>query len=229
MIDKKLIYSSQEHKLERYRWIYDAVISKLYDKALHLSLTPFGERLLRESVFNAVTYKPKDKILDLCCGTGTLILFLAKLLYQNCEIYGIDISQGQIHQAKKKNKVTNLRFMVMNAADLKFNNNRFDKVIISAALHEMDSQLRMKVLSEAFRVLKKEGFLIIFEHNEPKEPLLRILYNFYLGFMEKILSHSFEMQRHIFMELKKTGFIIKKQVFLVKKWHKFFQIIVCKK
>ena len=117
----------------------------------------------------------------------------------------------------------------MNAANLKFDKDRFDKVIISAALHEMDSQLRIKVLSEAGRVLKKGGFLIIFEHHEPKEVILRIFYNFYLGFIEKILSYSFDMQRHIFMELKNTGFILQKQRFLDKKWHKFFQIIVCKK
>jgi ubiquinone/menaquinone biosynthesis C-methylase UbiE len=217
-------------KSDRYKWIYDSIISKLYNGALKVGLTPYGESILRTSVFEVISpyINRGDKILDACCGTGTLTLLLANLLYSDCELIGVDLSPGQIIQAKKKDKYPNLRFEVMDASDLRFKNEYFDKIIVSAALHEMNAVLRGKVLSEIYRVLKKGGYFVIFDHHEPSEIKLRILYNFYLGFLEKILSHSFEMQRKIFKELNKANFGIQKQI-PITKFLKFFQIIVSRK
>ena len=72
----------------------------------------------------------------------------------------------------------------MNANDLKFFNESFDKIIISAALHEMIKKQRLNVLSEVNRVLKKNGYFLIFDHHEPSKPIYRILYNYYLGIIE---------------------------------------------
>jgi len=117
----------------------------------------------------------------------------------------------------------------MDAHNLNFTKETFNVVLISAALHEMDNALRSKVLNEVHRVLKKEGYLLIFDHHEPSEPKLRIFYNFYLGFWEKILSHSFEMQRNILRELRGAKFEIINQIILDKKFYKFFQLIISRK
>ncbi|MFW9784690.1 MAG: hypothetical protein ACFFFB_20590, partial [Candidatus Heimdallarchaeota archaeon] len=76
--------------------------------------------------------------------------------------------------------------------------------------------------------LKKGGILLIFEHHEPRRISLRILFNFYLGFIEKLTSNSFEMQRTILRETIKSGFKILKQI-PIKKFLSFFQIILLKK
>ena len=86
----------------------------------------------------------------------------------------------------------------------------------------MRSNQRLKVLKEVYRILKKDGYLLIFDHHEPSKVGIRILYNFYLGFWEKLLSHSFDMQRNILRELKKTGFIILKQT-PIKEFYIFFK------
>ncbi|MFW9823513.1 MAG: class I SAM-dependent methyltransferase, partial [Candidatus Thorarchaeota archaeon] len=203
------------------------VISRLYDIGLKVGLTPTGENLLRRSVYRALYpyVKTGDHILDLCCGTGTLTIFLKKLLFKDCKITGIDLSYGQITQARKKNNYPNLKFYVMDANDLKFPNGFFNHVVISAALHEMNKKQRLNVLSEVYRVLKKGGTLIIFEHHEPSKSSLRILYNFYLGFIENLTSHSSEMQRNILQELKESGFSVLCQK-LIKNFLNFFQIII---
>ena len=218
------------YQSDRYKQTYDKFISKLYDIGLKIGLTPVGENILRTSVFQSLTsyIKRGNLILDLCCGTGTLTILFAKLLYKDCKIVGVDLSYGQIARAQKKNIYPNLEFKVMDANRLKFSNNYFDHVIISAALHEMDKDQRLNVLCEVRRVLKKGGVLLIFEHFEPKKITFRILYNFYLGFIEKITSHSFEMQRNILKELKKSGFNILEQT-PIKKFLTFFQIILSKK
>ena len=113
----------------------------------------------------------------------------------------------------------------MDANELKFTNGSFDHIIISAALHEMDKSQRLNVLSEIHRTLKKGGKLLIFEHHEPVKISLRILYNYYLGFIERLTSHSAEMQRNILEELKLTNFYLLNQI-PIKKFFSLFQIIV---
>ncbi len=213
-----------------YKQVYDIFISKFYDIGLKIGLTPNGENVLRTSVFKSVSpyIKKGDRILDLCCGTGTLTILLTKLLHKNCKIIGVDLSSGQIAKAQKKNRYSNLKFAIMDANDLLFPNDYFNQVVISAALHEMNKKQRLNVLSEIHRVLKKGGILLILEHHEPLKASLRILYNFYLGFIEKITSHSFEMQRNILKELNKMGFNILRQT-PIKNFLNFFQIILSKK
>ena len=216
---------------DRYRWIYNAIISKFYDRSMMIGLSIIGEQKLRETVINLISPRVmrNDSILDLCCGTGTLTTMLADSVYSDCNIVGIDLSEGQIFQAIKKNYNTNLEFKVMDASNLKFATESFNIVLISAALHEMNKALRFKVLQEAHRVLRRKGYLFIFDHHEPSEPKFRIFYNFYLGFWEKLLSHSFEMQRNIFRELKDIKFNPIDQIILNKKIYKFFQLIIFKK
>ncbi|MFW9948643.1 MAG: class I SAM-dependent methyltransferase [Candidatus Thorarchaeota archaeon] len=215
----------------RYKWVYDGVISKFYDRSLKIGLSLFGEKNLRKQVIRLISplINRNDFILDLCCGTGTLTTMLAASIYSDCKIIGVDLSEGQISQAIKKNHFSNLDFKVMDAGNLKFVSESFNIVLISAALHEMDKILRSKVLLEIHRVLKRNSYLIVFDHHEPSEPKLRIFYNFYLGFWEKILSHSSEMQKNIFRELKSAKFKLVDQIIFNKKFYKFFQLIITKK
>lgn len=215
----------------RYKWIYDGVISKLYDRSLKIGLSIFGEKNLRMHVINLILpfVNPSDTILDLCCGTGTLTMMLTNSIYPDCKIIGVDLSKGQLAEAIKKNNFPNLNFRLMDASNLKFASEGFDIVLISAALHEMNKTLRYRVLNEVYRVLKKDGYFFIFDHHEPSEPKLRIFYNVYLGFWEKILSHSSEMQRNILNELKNVNFTILDQIIFNKKFYKFFQLIISKK
>lgn len=222
-------HSMTDYQSKRYRDIYDVFISKLYDFGLKVGLMG-NERILRMSVFDVVSpyIKRGDHVLDLCCGTGTLTALLAKLFYSDCKIVGVDLSSGQIAQAQKKNIYPNLEFKVMDANYLEFPNEIFDIVIISAALHEMDKVQRLNVLSEIYRVLKREGYFLIFDHHEPSKTFLRVLYNFYLGFSEKLFSKSAKMQRNILRELKESNFNILKQI-PIKKFLSFFQIILTQK
>ncbi len=227
----------KEEKIEprktqnRYKWVYDGVISKFYDRSLKIGLSIFGEKNLRKHLINLISplIKRNDFILDLCCGTGTLTTMLANSVYSDCNIIGADLSEGQINRAIKKNHYSNLDFKVMDAGNLRFTPESFDIVLISAALHEMDKTLRYRVLEDIHRVLKGGSYLFIFDHHEPSEPKLRIFYNFYLGFWEKILSHSSEMQHNIFRELKGAKFELIDQIIFTKKFYKFFQLIICKK
>ncbi|GAH92580.1 unnamed protein product, partial [marine sediment metagenome] len=45
---------------------------------------------------------------------------LATSVHSDCKIVGIDLSEGQILQAVRKNHFSNLDFKVMDASNLKF-------------------------------------------------------------------------------------------------------------
>ena len=95
------------------------------------------------------------KILDIGCGSGRNFLS-----YPMQELYAIDFSFEMIKLAKEnaKKKGIDVELSVMNATNLRFEENFFDAVLCNAVLHCIPSREdRINVLSEIFRVLKKIG------------------------------------------------------------------------
>ncbi len=111
--------------------------------------------------------KRGDRVLDVCCGTGDQLFYFAKL---GIEGVGIDINPKMIKIAeKRKDKlgVKNISFLVGDAARLPFGENSFDFALISLALHEIEENLRDKIISEMKRVVKKDGFLLFIDFKSP--------------------------------------------------------------
>ncbi len=96
-----------------------------------------------------------QKILDIGCGTGEFSGLFNKESYT-----GIDINKEYINFAKTKKKKN---FLVMDATDLKFEDETFDAILVMAILHHLELAGVEKVLSEAKRVLKPNGKILILE------------------------------------------------------------------
>ena len=126
------------------------LIFSLLRKMIELNFVK--EKKLIKNTFNVRSGK---KILDIGCGPGEF----AKL-FNNLDYYGVDISEIYVNYAAKKNKGS---FQVMNSTDLKFPDNSFDYILIMAILHHLDDPAMNKTLSEAKRVLKPGGTLLIME------------------------------------------------------------------
>ena len=105
--------------------------------------------------------KDGDKVLDVGCGNGRLLeLFQGK----NVDYIGVDSSEELIKIAKNKakNKYPQAKFLAGDALNLPFANQSFDKVFSVAVLHHIPSEeMRLKFLSEASRVLKPQGRIIL--------------------------------------------------------------------
>jgi len=120
--------------------------------------------------------KRKDKILDICCGTGDQLFYFSKLWV---EAVGIDINLKMIKIAeKRKNKlgIKDISFLVGDATKLPFKENSFDIALISLSLHEVEEDLRNKIISEMKRVVKKDGFLIFIDFKAPLPKILPALF-----------------------------------------------------
>ncbi len=132
-----------------------------YELLINKRKYDFEFNLIREHI----DFKKIHRLLDLATGTGKIALNIFDYS-SDIHIIGIDSSPKMIEIATKKSKelgVKNVKFEVGNIESLKYRENFFDIVTIGYALHHIPNIKRQKVLKEAGRVLKTDGFIIIFE------------------------------------------------------------------
>ncbi len=109
-------------------------------------------------------YLPKltksQTVLDIGCGDGALSYLISKI--KGGRIFGVDPSQEAVRIAKRKFKeagLENFFFKKGSGYKLPFKNQSFNFVILADVIeHVLYPQ---KILKEAKRVLKKNGFLIV--------------------------------------------------------------------
>lgn len=147
------------------------VLSKAYD-LLDVIYFRNEARSPRNAVLNKIC--ENDKVLDLCTGTATNAISIAENR-PNSKIIGVDLSKDMLRVAREKlskSGLRNIRLYQMDATSLRFRDKCFDKVLVSLILHEMEDELATKIISEAKRVLKDDGEIIITEW-EPSRRLMR--------------------------------------------------------
>jgi len=99
----------------------------------------------------------KDKIvLDLACGKGNISKEIAQLAH---EVIGVDISREKIRNAKANFSNRNIQYLVMDAAELNFEDNYFDIVFCNFSFQHFTE--KQKAINECYRVLKPKGVLHI--------------------------------------------------------------------
>jgi ubiquinone/menaquinone biosynthesis C-methylase UbiE len=164
-----------------YKWFYDQIGSRYYDLLMKWCFFPLGgESKCRDDLIAHVDFLSQEKILDMCCGTGGTTFAIARKAPPDCKIIGMDLSSGQIRVAENKRQFGNVEFMEGDVGRTTFQEGLFDKVFIAFALHEMDRDARLQVLSEARRVLRSGGRVIILEMDNPESLSVKLLAGFWL-------------------------------------------------
>lgn len=157
--------------------------------------------------------KPKEKALELCCGTGIVGSALTKAGWN---VIGVDVSKKMCEEAGK-----NFPTLLGQAEDLLFKNNVFDVVVMRQALFFLDIN---KALQEIHRVLKKNGLFILSQtipFSGLDEPWLKKVHKKKQAQLKKFFNG-----RDLENELKRNEFFVEKKVFLriresVTRWMKF--------
>lgn len=151
-----------------------SIISKAYDL---LDKTYFSEkgRNPREVI---QTFIPNSsvRLMDMCCGTLANTLSIAKTS-DLIEITGVDISKEMLDVARKKCQDANVKNVLLrceDATNIQIEGETFDYVIIGLVLHESPKELRQKLIHDAFRILKKDGKLIILEWEQQKSLIRKL-------------------------------------------------------
>jgi len=123
-------------------------------------------------VIEAFTPKPGEKILDVGCGVGTFAFHSAKA---GARGFGIDYSLESIKVANElcaKFAVSGrTSFFLGDATRLPFQNEYFDKIVAADFIEHINVQEKEELLKEMHRVLKSDGFIVIFTPNAIREKI----------------------------------------------------------
>ena len=130
------------------------VFLPLYDPLVSL----MGGNRAREELIKQAGIEPNQRVLDVGCGTGTLVVLL-KRRYPMTEIFGLDPDPKALHRAKKKVRRAGVAVQLDEgfADELPYEEGTFDRVLSSFMLHHLEDQDREKMLREVLRVLKPSG------------------------------------------------------------------------
>ena len=187
--------------------VFYKIISKGYDLLDVIYFRNF-KKSPRKAVLDRI-YE-NEKILDVCTGTATNAITIAKEK-TNAKIIGIDLSKDMLKVAQnkiRKNGLKNIRLFEMDATHLKFKSNCFDKILISLVLHELDEELAVKIITEANRVLKDGGEIIITEWEPSKQLSKRLLFA-PIHYLEPKTYRKF-IKTDLYSYFKKCGLIVQR-------------------
>lgn len=137
--------------------IFDKEASE-YDKWYQSKLGEFVDKVETELAFSLFKPTPGMKILDVGCGTGN---FSIKLAEMGCKVTGIDKSEKMLEKARQKAKDRGLdiEFRIMDVYNIDFPDESFDGVFSMAAFEFVNKA--QEAYNEMYRVLKKDGYLLI--------------------------------------------------------------------
>ena len=171
------------------REMFDS-ISKEYDFINNL-ITFGAHKKWKKQIVNICKKINPKKILDLATGTSDIAIELSSI--KECKIIGVDPSSKMLEVGQSKIDNQNLNDKISlekgNAENLKYDDGMFDVVTIGYGVRNFTSLKNS--LKEIYRVLKKDGLLIILETSLPSSPLVRVFYNIHTKLYVRIIGMIF--------------------------------------
>jgi len=119
-------------------------------------------RWMQKRALSLISFHPGTSFLDLGCGTGWAVCYVASLLEGQGQFIGIDISQGMIERARENaSGLENVHFHIASAEQLPIEDKTIDHIICTNSFHHY--LYPEKALAEVYRVLKEKGQIYILD------------------------------------------------------------------
>ena len=178
-------------------------VSKKYD--LMNDIMSFRtHRLWKKRLIEIMNINSSDKIVDVGSGTSDL----AKIIFKenkNVLIYSVDLNMEMLNEGKKKfndKQKKNIKFINANAENLPFENNFFDKYVISFCLRNIT--YIEKALYESFRVLKPGGIFYCLEFSAPTSSVINKIYSKYKNKIVPIIGEKVANNKNAYKYLEES-------------------------
>ncbi|MCW3086020.1 MAG: Demethylmenaquinone methyltransferase [Bacteroidetes bacterium] len=144
----------------------------------------------RKSIHLLQAQQPK-KILDIATGTGDFAIEAMKL--NPDKIVGVDISEGMLKLGVEKvNKLglsNKIELKLGDSESLPFSDNSFDAITVGFGVRNFENL--DKGISDIYRVLTKNGALVVLEFSKPRKFPIKQLYKFYSRFITPAIGKLF--------------------------------------
>lgn len=151
------------------QWLINTILFGNYVKLRNAVLDEFGDDLA-------------GRTLQVSCCYGDLSPLLAKRAAQNGgSLDVVDILQVQLDNLRKKiTQEMRAQMLLMDATTLALPDQSYDRVLLFFLLHEEPQEYREKTVSEALRVLKPGGKIVIVDYARParRHPVRFLIYLF---------------------------------------------------
>lgn len=119
-------------------------------------------RLMQKWLIALAGIRPPVNFLDLGCGTGWAVCYVAEMAHGEGNFIGIDISEGMIERSRSNaDGLPNVRFYQASSDDLPLEADYFDTIICTNSFHHYPRP--EAALGEAKRVLKPGGRIYILD------------------------------------------------------------------
>ena len=185
------------------REMFDS-ISKEYDFINNL-ITFGAHKKWKKQIVNICKKINPKKILDLATGTSDIAIELSSI--KECKIIGVDPSSKMLEVGQSKIDKKNLNDKILlekgNAENLKYDDGMFDVVTIGYGVRNFTNLKNS--LKEIYRVLKKDGLLIILETSLPSSPLVRVFYNIHTKLYVRIIGMIFSNNSNAYGYLESSA------------------------
>ncbi len=166
---------------EAARWVERmfAQVAPRYDLLNHVLSLNIDTRWRAHTVRRVadILGNPQARVLDLCCGTGDLLIALERAAGR--PLLGSDFCYPMLAEAARKIERLRLASPLFDAdgLDLPLADASLDLVTIAFGFRNFSNYRRG--LQELHRVLSPRGTLAILEFSQPPNRVFRSLYNFY--------------------------------------------------
>ncbi len=186
-------------------------------------LMSFGtHRYWKKKFVDTINPINNERIIDIGSGTGDIAKSILKREFKGT-LHLLDLNKRMLKIGKKSLKKNNgVFFHQGNAEKLKFQNNYFDKYIISFCLRNITNI--NKSFEEAYRVLKPGGSYFCLEFSKPKSDYVNKFYKTYkkniLPFLGEIVAKNKNAYSYLnesidlFPDQKKLKFMMEKNGFI---------------
>jgi len=194
--------SLSERKKESYKIFNE--IAGTYDLLNH-TLSLGIDIYWRNKLLKHLPKKESINALDLATGTGDVPLTLIKD-ERIKKITGLDLSKGMvdigIQKVKKKHLDKKINLMIGDAVNIPAADSSFDLTTISFGIRNFSDP--QKSLHDIYRVLKKDGRVMIMEFAIPKNALVRAVYFFYFRHFLPKIGNIVSKHKDAYTYLNKT-------------------------
>ncbi|MDZ4739271.1 MAG: class I SAM-dependent methyltransferase [Alphaproteobacteria bacterium] len=165
MNDRIFVPALADHRLTPF---YDATVSLMT-----------CERTWRRAFVRQIAPEPRDVILDVGCGTGTLAIML-KQACPSASVYGTDPDPEVLSRAELKARdagvLVHLSQGFAEGTASVADANRPNKVVSSLVLHQIPLEGKRETLASAFAALRSGGELHVADYGEQKSPLMKFAF-----------------------------------------------------
>lgn len=191
-----------ERKKESYKIFND--IAGTYDFLNH-TLSLGIDIYWRNKLLKHLPKKDSINALDLATGTGDVALTLVKD-NRIKKVTGLDLSKGMVDIGVKKVKQKGLDkkifLMLGDAVNIPAADNSFDLTTISFGIRNFSDP--QKSLHDIYRVLRKDGRVMIMEFAIPANPIVRAVYFFYFRHFLPRIGNLVSKHKDAYTYLNKT-------------------------